>query len=262
MLLNVYDMDIYGELAPAGTFFDEFVKRYQSPDIYLWAEARDDFPCRFGWASPHLDTNAPAKELYNQIYSLKAVFDGAMRLYETCEWENPPLSNIIRGQYDSIHLNTVECDIRATPFSHDVIMKNFGEKFEPKTNVSRAIFLSRYDKKTLDILRYLSYQGVSYITLYAFYDWMKKGHWDDRRICTEAKWSKALLNDFTNTANNPVYLGPFCRHGGSSEPTPKRPMTLRAAIEGLFPAMRAYIKERATINNINAVLKARLRPSL
>ncbi|GAN92661.1 hypothetical protein Gbth_014_017 [Gluconobacter thailandicus F149-1 = NBRC 100600] len=95
---------------------------------------------------------------------------------------------------------------------------------------------------------------MSYITLYALYDWMKKGKWDNTRICKEENWSASQLNDFTNTANNPVFLGPYCRHGGSTGPSPKRPVLLKDTIPGIMSAIRAYIKERGENIDIQSEL--------
>jgi hypothetical protein len=206
-------------------------------------------PAWFAWSSNHLDDVGSAKEFLDRSLSLKALFDGAMYIamgpsYHPFELIRPSAEHaadsamILRLPYPG--------DVTVEPFSQDHMnaLHDLSESHldDPLT---RNLFLARYDEISKAILKYTGVQSLSYATLYAFRDWMKDDGWDDDRIAGEAGWSAARLKDFTNTANNPAYLGPYCRHGGTKAPLPKRPMPLAEADKGMRKAIQQFLLHRA-----------------
>ncbi|MEO8722920.1 MAG: hypothetical protein ABI395_05260 [Sphingobium sp.] len=241
----------------AGTaWFESFAQHFTSPDIHMWPEDSADVPpAWFAWSSHHLDDVGTPQELVDRSASLKAVFDGALYIALGPDYHPPNLQNLTAEKPidKSWELGLpYPGDVRVDPFSKKQIRKRVAKWRTPLEDpVARMIFLARYDDLVCAILKYTGVQGLTYMTLYAYRDWMKSGGWNDDRIAKEAGWSKAQLNDFTNTANNPAYLGPFCRHGGVG-PLPKRPVTLADAEGPMRTALGKFILERATISVLAA----------
>ncbi|PZP47860.1 MAG: hypothetical protein DI601_02275 [Azospirillum brasilense] len=246
-------------LRPGTSWFESFADKFFSPDIYIWGEEGDAPPSAFAWAPPHLNDVSSRQELVDRSAALKAVFDGAMYIVRGPDYLPPDLTHLTAEHPED------ETFVRGLPDVADVTVEPFsarhtGAKAEQLRNplqhpVSTMIFLARYDDVTRAILKFTGVQGLSYITLYAYRDWMKSGGWDDARIAIEAGWSKSQLNDFTGTANNPAYLGPFCRHGGTAN-LPKRPVPLKDADPAMRKALRAFLSERANTLGLAAKWQA------
>lgn len=234
----------------AGSSWGEsWASNFTSPDIYIWPENTDEPPSWFVWTSPHLDDVASPQELMDRTSSLKAVFDGAMYLAAGSHYVPFQLTDLEAERPEDrswLYGSPEEPDPRVEPFSAVQVAAKAESQRNPMGDpVARVIFLARYDELTRNLLKFLGIQGLSYISLYGLRDWMKSGKWDDARIAAEAGWSGAKFDDFTNTANNPTYLGPFCRHGGL-KPAPKRPMPLAEAVDPLLQATRKFLLERGT----------------
>lgn len=236
---------------------ESFVSRLISPDIVMWAEETDSVPAWFAWSSNHLDDVSGAQEFLDRSTSLKALFDGAMYIaagptYHPLELVRPEAESA-----DDRHM------VSGLPYPGDVTVEPFSEAYSKVRHglhehhlddpLTRSLFLARYDDVTRAILKYTGVQGLTYMTLYAYRDWMKDAGWDDAKIAREAGWSAARLKDFTNTANNPAYLGPYCRHGGQSAPLPKRPMPLDEADIGMRKAMKGFLLHRADLVDLRRI---------
>jgi hypothetical protein len=240
---------------PGTSWVESFVQHFHSPDIYMWPEESDAPPSWFAWASPHLDDVRTQQEFVDRTASLKAVFDGAMFIAVGLRYHPPGLHDP-RSDDPTDHAFVLglpgDADVRVEPFSLGQIGKKIAAWRDPLEDpVARMIFLARYDAITRAILKFVGVQGLTYISLYAFRDWMKAAGWSDDRIAQEAGWSKAQLGDFTNTANNPAYLGPYARHGGVAQP-PKRPMKLDDAEGPMRRAVGAFMLEQAAAVGLEA----------
>jgi len=238
---------------PGTSWAEAFAQNFASPDIQMWPEETDAVPAYFEWASPHLNDTASFEELTDRTTALKAVFDGAMLLACGSSFHPFDLTSLTaadpRDRPAPSHL-PLPGDVRAEPFSPFYIQKKVSRHLDPLDDpVARNVFLARYDDVTRSILKYTAVQGLTYLTLYAYRDWMKSGGWDDAKIALEAGWSKSMLSDFTNTANNPAYLGPFSRHGGTSI-APKRPIRLEDAEGPMRKAIGSFLLTRASEVNL------------
>ena len=235
---------------PNVSWMESFVQRFVSPDIVMWPEETDAVPAWYSWTSHHFDDIADSGLLSDRIAALKAVFDGAMMLAMGPSYHRFQLTDLKADKdEDKKHITGFEFegDVTVYPFSGKHLYARHGLKDDYLDDpMTRNVFLSRYDEISLSILKYTGVQGLSYLTLYAYRDWMKDGGWDDQRIAEKAGWSKSQLKDFTNTANNPAYLGPYCRHGGFLKAAPPRPMSLEDSDAGMRKAMNAFLLERAT----------------
>lgn len=229
---------------------ESFVQHHVSPDVLMWPEETDTIPEWFAWSSNHLDDVKDSKEFLDRSVSLKALFDGAMYIafgpsYHPLELVQPTAESL--DDRSMVSGLSYPGDVTVEPFSKTHLNSRHGldEKFlnDPLT---RSLFLARYDDVARAILKYTAVQGLTYLTLYAFRDWMKDDDWSDQRIAKEAGWTAARLRDFTNTANNSAYLGPYCRHGGTKAAPPKRPMPLTEADEGMRQAIRKFLLQRAS----------------
>lgn len=215
----------------------------------MWAEDTDSVPSWFAWSSHHFDDCETLKDLSDRAAALKTIFDGAFYIAGGSTYPPFPLLELeardtadLRGRRPA----PTDGDIRVEPFSSSWARESYVYRAGPLSDaVAALIYFARTDAVAKAILKFTGVQGLSYITLYAWRDWMLDGKWDDKRIATEAGWSNARFKDFTSTANNPAYLGPFCRHGGVSE-LPSRPMPLEIAEAGMRKAMIAFLHERGS----------------
>lgn len=243
----------YYWIHPNTSWFGSFARNFLSPDIAIWPEDTDAEPQYFAWSSPHLNDAATPEELADRSAALKAIFDGAMYLAYGSSYFAPHLTSLTDSNdrhADFQPSGNYEPDVRAEPFSSRTIADKTSRINDPFGHtVSHLLFLARYDQVTKDLLKFVGVQRLTYVTLYAFTDWMNGGSWDDKRIAQEAGWSNAKFTDFSTTANNPAYLGPFCRHGGTSKP-PKRPMPLTEAEDPMRKAAVAFLAERGRKLNI------------
>ena len=247
---------------PNTSWFGSFARNFLSPDIAIWPEDTEGEPQYFAWSSLHLNDADTAEDLTDRSAALKAIFDGAMYLAYGSSYFAPPLT----GLTDSDDRPSTfypggnhQPDVRAEPFSPVATAARANNIDDPFGHtVSTLLFLARYDQVTKDLLKFVGVQKLTYVTLYAFTDWMNGGGWDDKRIAHEAGWTNAKFGDFSATANNPAYLGPFCRHGGTSKP-PKRPMPLAEAEDPMRKAAVAFLSERGRTLNIAQTWSALVR---
>lgn len=247
-------MTLKYSIIPVYSFYDDFCKQLNSPDIITWTDDNEEYgpPVYFFWTSPHLYSCQTRSELKDRTKSLKAAFDGAMYIFTGI-----PSAIALRDlRFDDVNnpiskeKEPVEYDIQVSPFCQNYLQTKIQSYMDPVRNpVSGALFLSRFDNIVLDILKFTGVNGFSYVTLYSYVDFMKHCGWDEERIAHEAGWTRSQLSDFKNTANNPTYLGPFSRHGGAA-PIPRRPMSLADAKGGLVKAIKALFNERANAINI------------
>lgn len=235
---------------------ENFVSHLVSPDIVMWAEETDAVPAWFTWSSNHLDDVANSREFLDRSTSLKALFDGAMYIAagpSYCPFELVRPSSEEPADRQMVSGLPYPGDVRVEPFSDGYLKVHHGlDERLLDDPLTRSLFLARYDDVTKAILKYTGVQGLTYLTLYAYRDWMKDGGWDDAKIAVEAGWSAARLKDFTNTANNPAFLGPYCRHGGHNTPLPKRPMPLEEADTGMRKAMQSFLLHRAKVLDLRS----------
>ncbi len=259
MIINAHPYRFHYWFNPGSSWVESWASSFKSPDIQIWPEETDEPPSWFVWTSRHLDDVGSPQELVDRTSALKAIFDGAMylaagRQYFPFKLAKPEAVRTADASW--MYSLPDETDPRVEPFSVTQVDEKIDRWHDPmKDPVSRVIFLARYDELTRNLLKFLGVQGLNYISLYGLRDWMKSGKWDDARIAREAGWSGAKLDDFTNTANNPTYLGPFCRHGGLKDP-PKRPMPLDEAVDPLLKATRAFLLERGEQFGLRAKLAA------
>lgn len=241
---------------PNSSWIESFALHLVSPDVIMWPEETDAVPAWFAWSSNHLDDVSNSKEFLDRSVSLKSLFDGAMHIatgptYHPFELVRPAAENA--ADRSIVSGLPYPGDVTVEPFSevHKQARHGLSERYlnDP---LARSLFLARYDEVTCAILKYTGVQGLTYLTLYAFRDWMKDGGWADDKIAKEAGWSTTRLRDFTNTANNAAYLGPYCRHGGTKNPLPKRPMPLAEADKGMRKAIQNFLLHRAHIFDLRS----------
>ncbi|GAA4641497.1 hypothetical protein GCM10023115_00410 [Pontixanthobacter gangjinensis] len=241
---------------PNRSWMENFAQNLLSPDIVMWGEESETIPAWYAWTSRHFDEASTPQEFLDKMTAMKAMFDGAMYLasgrnYYPLELVNPSAENVQDQE--------IVCDlpypgnVTINPFSPKHLKTHHGlDQSKLDDPLTRNIFLARYDEVAFAILKYVGVNGITYQSLYAFRDWMKDAGWDDKKIADEAGWSGSRLKDFTNTANNPAYLGPFARHGGSKDPPPKRPMLLDEAEKGLLQAVNRFLLHRAATVDLRA----------
>lgn len=248
---------------PNTSWFGSFARSFFSPDIRLWPEDTDGEPQYYGWGSHHLSDAVSPNDLSDRTAALKALFDGAMYLAYGPDYHPPRLTGLSdESGGSSGYLSGLqhEPDVRAEPFSITHLASQSEKHRNPLNNrVASLLFLARFDQVTKDLLKFVGVQGLTYVSLYAFTDWMKSEGWDDKRIATEASWSNGKLRDFKGTANNPAYLGPFCRHGGTSVPF-QRAIPLGDAQEPLRKAIMAFLSERGQTFDLQSRGQAIVRP--
>lgn len=254
-----------GEIRSTETDFDSFVFLFNSPDISIWKSDHDPSSQVYNFASRHLNDCKDHKSALNRLISLKTIFDGAMLIFFN---ENYLCHEVRITSFDgiSMHLDQSDVDITVSPFSETYIDEYINEEIYcdlDEARVPRTIFLSRYDKVTRDILKYVGYQKLSYITLYAIKDWLIKNGWDTNRILKETGWSNSTFKRFTCTANTPEYLGPYCRHGGTSHAgTAPDPLPLHEATQPILLALRTFLNERFLKKNIEGIVKGNIHPPI
>lgn len=234
---------------PNHSWFEGFSRNFLSPDVRIWADYNDSVTEWYGWESRHLNDVKAPQDFVDRSAALKAVFDGAMFLYLGKIYQpiifGAAEAHAVADQPFIRHLPE-SADVRVDPFSQIEINKTVVSTEYPFDNpVSTMLFAARYDYVVRDILKYIGVQNLTYVTLYALHDWMtmKECGWTTNELASHAGWTKTELKDFTQTANNPAYLGPFCRHGGVDTP-PKRPMPLDKAIYPILTATTAFIEKR------------------
>lgn len=244
---------------PNTSWFGSFARTILSPDVTIWPEDSDGEPKYFAWSSSHLNDAATPEELADRSAALKAVFDGAMYLVYGSSYFAPPLTNLTDSNDRHATFRATGNylpDVRVEPFSPAAMASKIDGVYNPfGHSVSTLLFLARYDQVTRDLLKFVGVQQLTYVTLYAFTDWMNGEGWDDKRIAREAGWSNAKFGNFSATANNPAYLGPFCRHGGTSK-LPSRPMPLAEADDPMRKAAVAFLSERGRALKIVETWKA------
>lgn len=225
-------------------------ENFSSPDVFIWPEDSDGVPNWFSWASPHLNDAPDAEALAGRQAALKAVFDGAMLLVLGPKYVPITLRPAASDRDDPngiLRWHGGKGDVTRAPFSSAYLAQHADPLRNPLNNeITKLIFLARFDPLAKDMLLYVGVQGLTYISLYALTDWMtQRPGWHKNRVASEAGLSKSRYNDFTATANNPAYLGPFCRHGGIDTP-PKRPMPYEDAEGPIRTAARAFLDELAS----------------
>ncbi|MEJ5118427.1 hypothetical protein WH158_13500 [Gluconobacter cerinus] len=254
-----------GEIRSTMSNFENFVFYFDSPDITIWKSGHDPSSQVYNFASKHLNDCEDHQSALNRLISLKTLFDGAMLIFFD---ENYLCHEVRITNYNgnSIYIDQSNVDITVDPFSENYIQEYVPEDIYcdlGDARVPRTIFLSRYDKVTKDILKYIGYQKISYITLYAINDWLLKNGWDKSRILKETGWSNSTLKRFTYTANTPECLGPYCRHGGTYKAeTPPVPLSLHEATQPMLLALRAFLNERFLTKNIGGIVKGYIHPPI
>lgn len=248
---------------PNTSWFGSFARHFLSPDISVWAEDTEGEPQYFALASHHLSDASSPEELADRSAALKALFDGAMYLAYGTSYFAPPLTNLTDDDdTPSTYLSGYDRnpDVRADPYSAAYSKAKVDDRLDPLDDtVALLLFLARYDPIAKDLLKYVGVQGLTYVTLYAFTDWMNGAGWDDKRIAQAAGWSNARFKNFSATANNPAYLGPFCRHGGTSA-APNRPVPLEEAIDPMRKAAVAFLSDRARTVGLAGYWQSLARP--
>lgn len=235
-------------------------------DYSIWSELNEHDKSYYMWSSRHLNTVTDYTDLCNKAKALQMIHKGACLIYRDASIMNTYCANLkitpevcFHERHDPLNthgfISFENINIIENPFCNKVLESKIPVNRDPLRNlVDKVIFLARYDKTIRNILLYTGYNGLSYITLYAYKDWMKSNGIDDKQIASWADWSNAKLKDFHNTANNPAYLGPFCRHGGVTE-LPKRPMPLKEAQKGMILALRHFIRYKCSQIKLCKLLK-------
>lgn len=226
----------------------------------MWPEETDAVPSWFAWSSHHLDDVTTLQEFFDRSASLKALFDGAMFIamgprYHPFELTRPTAEHF----EDQNFLSYFEGpgDLTVDPFSpRHLLTRHRLSDSHLDDPLTRSLFLARYDTTVQALLKYIGYHGLTFVSLYALRDWMNDAGWNDDKVAEEAGWSKARLRDFTGTANNPVYLGPHSRHGGTKAKPLKRPMEFSEADRGMRRATQHFLLERAEHADLHEKWKA------
>ena len=230
------------DFSPSSSTVRADVEGFLSPDIAIWPEDSEGVPNWFSWSSWHLEDTGSAQELVDRMFALKAVFDGAFYLNYGSQFHSLKFQPVVGG--GGLPVDTpLDADLRAEPFSEAHIKSRVDSILRPNSDVAVLIFQARYDEIAKQVLKFLGVNGITYMSLYALIDWMKVD-WDERTIATEAGLSNSIFADFKQTANNPTFLGPFSRHGGTGT-APKRPVLLKDAEGPILKATRSFLRERA-----------------
>ncbi len=108
---------------------------------------------------------------------MKAVFDGAMLLVLGPQYVPIELQSATSDRDDpkGVLRWHEKGDVTKPPFSAAYLARHADPLRNPLNNeITKFIFLARFDPLAKDILLYVGVQGLTYITLYALTDWMTK----------------------------------------------------------------------------------------
>lgn len=235
------------EVTPAYGYHDSFAQSFTSPHLTL-ISLDDDQPAQYFWASSHLDDLHNEKEVHERALALKAVFDGALNLCapEYLPFRLGPLVNLEEERW----CGSMDLDAPPTtsPFSLNWSTWNY-----PRTSthspflspITSLVFLAANDPVSNDMLRFIGFNGPTWVTLYAMRDFIRQ-HFNrseaDIASATGKKDNDAKL--FTHTANNFAAIGPLARHGDQGWQPPANPMTLTDARKLILGAVKAELNRR------------------
>lgn len=240
----------------------------KSPDFCIYYDDADE-PINYLITSDHLFSCSNRDELNNKSFSLEILVKGAFIIYYNILMEldyYPEISfekPLFYENNDELNHTFIfgknKRDFRVSPFCENVIKNKISPYYSLNNEMSLFIFMSRYDIVTLDILKYTGYNGLTYTTLYAYKDWMCGNGWDENKIVEASNWSMKRYKCFTQTVNNPVYLGPLSRHGGSRNKIKVTkdfiPMELEEAKKHIGNALIKFLKERSKYLKIEEKFK-------
>lgn len=217
------------------SWIDSFHQNFDSEDITLIADIEDDKPTEYSIASIHIDAASSDEQRNEIINTIIPIINAAMMI----------TYNLKTGPFNPEYTWSQET-------GRKTIMKDTPTKTSPfiSTNtthrpahvVAKIISMAKTDATTMDLLRYIGYNNITWISLYAALDFMKQNHSLDQ-LCTMSSIPKNQVNLFTHTANNHEATGVFCRHGATGNTPPKAKLTLEdAANHIIFPIVRSYLK--------------------
>lgn len=259
-------------MEPNNNWFDSYVEhQYESPDITILTDTEDAMPNVQFFASPHLDcfelppmpqsgdreeniaiSNVREnirRRLSNRASALKLIFDGAFYVgrlgsYSPIDWSG--LFSLPHWRRESWEPGNTMVD----PFDRKVV----GSRVLSPVDFNRIshledrlIFVARYDKVTLSMLRALGHSGPSFVTLHNLLDTMSTGGWGRAEVADAAEVNKDQVSRVIATANNFGALGVDARHGDLGQKAYSDPIGLIEAQEIVLKAVSAFITHRARL---------------
>jgi len=226
------------------SWLDSFAQDHYDLDIDILIEFHDDAPSQYEWSSRHLNDLDCPQEVTNRAAALKALMDGGLFIIRGMSYSPMRFGQLI--DENELARPIQEVDVLVEPFSATIIKEEFN-KLPSQTSfslVGRYIYQSRYDSLTRGILSFLGVNGISWVSLFAVKDYMRTGNWTEEQIAHAAGRSKSDVELFNHTANSPLAIGPFARHGDKGRLRPKEKMTLVDASRIILPAAQGFIIDR------------------
>ncbi len=221
----------------------DFVLNYGSNDFVIMIDEDDGQPPYYSWYSPHLEELSDVDLMAHRAAALKALFDGAMLLHRRGSFYH---RGIVAPNGTSSSSFNKNIEFPFEPFSCNWKSSNCSDHSRPIRHVvSRNIHLAHYCDTIKNMLIFLGYNGVSWITLYAMKDFIKSFGWDDNKIANASGCNTQKLKLFSQTANNFAAIGPLARHGQTGWQPPSVPMSLHDATELILSCVDAFCEERA-----------------
>ena len=211
----------------ARSWWDSFVDSHYDGDVIITVD-QEDHGRFYGISSIHFDELDDATEVWQRAYALKSMFDACMYLTHD---DFKPFSLGELHHQQKKYYPAPERNVFAEPYSPNLCLDKYKNSEKPLENsVSRWLYTARFDPLSKNLLLMLGTQGLTYVSLYSALDYMKTAGWDDNKLVSTGKITKADIKLFTHTANTPSAAGPLARHGEKNWTPPSSPMLLTDAI--------------------------------
>lgn len=236
------------------SWFDSFVRNLASPDVGIIVDHEDDKPDQYLWVSEHLNHLSDPKMVSDMALAIKSLWDGAFYIEKGLAYR--PLRFIDLLDLSSNKPYPIG---KSNPLSQIFTGRRpMGRHQRGWLNpfiyfVSMAIYQARYDDVSRGMLQFVGFNGVTWISLYALLDFMKKNGWDEKKVELASGHKKGEVKRFTHTANNFAAIGPFARHGHLGHDSPTHPMTLDTAAELILSASKAFLIERCSALDLETI---------
>lgn len=206
----------------------------------------------FCFSSRHLEGLSDPVKVIKRATALKALVDGALYVrhpgFSGLDF-GPLIDN--QGISHGTYVVEIKEDAWGSPF--DLGYTAFTPSLPSGTTprwTEAAIFISKYDSATKDILEFIGVNGLTWISLYACIETIKEAGWSESKIESAAGSSGFRL--FKHTSNTYKATGPFGRHGHTPCAPPPVPMKIADAKIWVMKVVEKFIESRFTTCDISA----------
>lgn len=255
-----------------------YVSHQHGPDLTMFDDSDDDQPS-YLWSSSHFDEfvwvpfpaagtmeerasaslnhDRTLRALWNRATALKMLFDGAWYIqreghYHPMSWSG--LFHLPDGRERTWEPGNPDAD----PFDRKVIGKSpFSQTaYEDISGYpDHCIYVARYDRITLDLLRIIGRHGPTFVSLSNMIDTMtgskKWSVWSTEDIAQAAELEGVnadTIGRIIATANNFAVSGTQSRHGNLTPKAYTDPIPLAQATQIILRAAHRFIQWRATLS--------------